>query len=340
MTSYLDLPDVLPEFVFLNRSRTGAAGLDPFEYERVTAQLGSLYDWPAAFHAAGRAHLAAAEAHETQGHMVSAGESYRLAARWFHCAVLLPHPDRELAARAAAESDEAMRRAHAHLDRHAVRIKGSTFTGWLRGPHGAPVVIVIPGLDSGKEEFHGVTEALLGRDLAVFAMDGPGQGVLAVKSTPRPDYQHVITEVIDTIEARTVGLIGLSLGGYYAAVSAAHEPRVRAVATVSGPSWLDWDELPVYVTDTLTQRAGTPDAAREFARGVDLRGVAERIACPLRVIDGGTDTIPGVANGKYLAAAGQRGEYVVVPHGDHLVGNARTEWLPGTADWLSGHLTH
>jgi hypothetical protein len=30
---------------------------------------------------------------------------------------------------------------------------------------------------------------------------------------------------------------------------------------------------------------------------------------------------------------------VLVPHGDHLLGNARPDWLPATADRLVGALT-
>ncbi|MEV6211505.1 alpha/beta fold hydrolase [Kitasatospora sp. NPDC051914] len=349
MSTFLELPGILHDFTLVNRSRAIAAGLDAFAYDRVTAGLGSLIDWSAAFRAVGRAHVEAAGAADARGHRVSAGESYRSAARWFHCASWLPHPDRALAARAAAEADAAMADALARLDPGAVRIEGETFTGWLRRPAGtggpAPAtVLVIPGMDSGKEEFHGVVEALLARGLAALALDGPGQGVRAATGAPRPDYQAVVGEALDALTglggldpARTA-LIGLSLGGYYAAVAAAHEPRVRAAATVSGPYRLVWDELPPFVTDTLTQRAGGRAAAREFADRVDLTAAAGLIGCPLRVVDGGMDTIPGVVNGEPLARSAPRGEYLLVPHGDHLLGNARPDWLPGTADWLADRL--
>ncbi len=343
MTAFVDLPDVLAPFVAGNRSRATGAGLDPHEYGRVTEPLGSLHDWPEAFAAAGREHRAAGERAAALGRAVSAGEAYRLAARWFHFATLLPHPDRAGAARAAADADEAMDRALALLDPTAVRIEGTGFVGRLRRPAGVerpPVVLVVPGLDSGKEEFHGVTQALLRRGVAAFTLDGPGQGVLAATSGPEPDYHRVVGRVIDALEPRgevdggRIAVIGLSLGGYYAAVSAAHEPRIRATATVSGPDRLDWEALPPFVTDTLTQRCAGPGAAREFAGRVDLAAVAPLIAGPLRVVDGGLDVIPGAVNGEPLARRAAQGEYLLVPHGDHLLGNAVRDWLPGTADWL------
>lgn len=126
------------------------------------------------------------------------------------------------------------------------------------------------------------------------------------------------------------------MGGYFAARAAALEPRVAAVATVSGPFRLDWEELPPPVRDIMAQRAGGADAAHEFARHVDLAALAPRIAAPLLVVDGDQDVIPGATNGEPLARLAPHGTYLSVPHGDHLLGNARTDWLPH----LSDHITH
>jgi pimeloyl-ACP methyl ester carboxylesterase len=329
------------DFAAANLTRATGAGLDPHEYRRVTAALASVDEWGQAFMRAARRHLARAEQAASP---ISAGEHYRVAARWFHIATLAPHTgrapaDTEAAAEAAAEADAAMGRALELLDPGARRLEGPTFTGWLRGPADAPAtVVVVPGLDSSKEEFHAVTSALLRRGLAVFAMDGPGQGALAATTTVRPDYHQVIGQVVDALGVDRAGLVGLSLGGYYVAESAAHDPRVAAVATVSGPFRLDWEALPHPVRDVLTRRAGGNRAARDFADQVDLSALAPRIACPLLVVDGGRDVIPGVANGEPLARLAPRGEYLLVPYGDHLLGNARTDWLPTVADWMSGAL--
>ncbi|MEU6231477.1 alpha/beta fold hydrolase [Kitasatospora sp. NPDC047058] len=345
--SFLDHPALLPAFVEENRPRATGAGLDPHEYTRVTAALPSLLGWPEACRAAGLRHLAAADQATAEGRRRTAGEAYRTAARWFHFAALLPHPDRAAAARAATEADEAMRSALARLEPAAERIEGGSFAGWLRRPAGdgrAPVVVVVPGMDSGKEEFHAVAEALLARGTAVFAMDGPGQGVLAATSTPDPDYHRVVGRVIDALAARDgvdatrVGVIGLSLGGYYAAVTAAHEPRVRATAVVSGPYRLDWDALVPFVTATLTQRCGGPEAARAFADRIDLTGLAPAITGPLLVVEGGEDRIPGVTTAESLARHAPDATLLHVPHGNHLLGNALVDWLPATADWLTTRL--
>ncbi|WP_327739195.1 esterase FrsA [Streptomyces nojiriensis] len=319
------------EFAAAQWTRATGAGVDPHEYRRVTDGLTSVADWGPAFLRTGHGYLRRAQG---AGSSRSAGEYLLTAARWFHLATLAPHPE---AHRAAVEADRALGGALTVLEPGARRVSGEGFTGWLRGPADAPgTVVVVPGLDSAKEEFLDLVSALLARGLAVFAMDGPGQGVLAATTTFVPDYERIVGRVIDVLGAARVGLVGLSLGGYFAARTAALEPRVAAVATVSGPFRLDWEELPPPVRDIMARRAGGADAAREFVRQVDLAALAPRIAAPLLVVDGGQDVIPGVTNGGPLARLAPYGTRLSVPHGDHLLGNARPDWLPHLAD----HLTH
>ncbi|MGG2465039.1 alpha/beta hydrolase family protein [Streptomyces sp. RGM 3693] len=324
----------VPDFADAQWTRAIGAGVDPHEYRRVTAGLTSVADWGPSFLRTGHAYL---ERAENAGSPLSAGEYLLTAARWFHLATLAPYPAARLA---AVEADRALSRALTALEPGARRVSGEGFTGWLRGPSDAPgTVVVVPGLDSAKEEFLDLVSALLARGLAVFAMDGPGQGVLAATTTLRPDYEQVVGRVIDTLGVARIGLVGLSLGGYFAARTAAMEPRVVAAATVSGPFRLDWEELPPPVRDIMAQRAGGADAAREFAHHVDLATLAPRIAAPLLVVDGDLDVIPGVTNGEPLARLAPHGTYLSVPHGDHLLGNARPDWLPHLSDHLTRTVT-
>ncbi|MEU9123025.1 alpha/beta fold hydrolase [Streptomyces sp. NPDC048506] len=323
-----------PEFAAAQWTRATGAGVDPHEYRRVTEGLASVADWGPSFLRTGHAHLERAESAATPA---SAGEHLLMAARWFHLATLAPYPE---AGRAAAAADRALSRALTVLESGARRVSGEGFTGWLRGPADAPgTVVVVPGLDSAKEEFLDVVSALLARGLAVFAMDGPGQGVLAATTTLGPDYERVVGRVVDALGVARIGLVGLSLGGYFAARTAALEPRVAAVATVSGPFRLDWEQLPAPVRDIMARRTGGAEAARAFAGQVDLSALAPRIAAPLLVVDGGQDVIPGVTNGEPLARRAPHGTYLSVPHGDHLLGNARPDWLPRLGDHIGHALT-
>ncbi|MFF6807515.1 alpha/beta fold hydrolase [Streptomyces sp. NPDC012616] len=322
------------EFATAQWTRATGAGVDPHEYQRITDGLTSVADWGPAFLRTGHRYLQRAE---DAGSVRSAGEYLLAAARWFHLATLAPYAE---AHRAAVESDHALSRALTILEPGARRVSGEGFTGWLRGPSDAPgTVVVVPGLDSAKEEFLDLVSALLDRGLAVFAMDGPGQGVLAAATTFAPDYERVVGRAIDALGVTRIGLVGLSLGGYFAARAAALDPRVAAVATVSGPFRLVWEALPPPVRDIMTQRAGGAGAAQEFVQQVDLAALAPRIAAPLLVVDGGQDVIPGVTNGEFLARLAPHGTYLSIPHGDHLLGNARPDWLPHLSDHIAHTLT-
>jgi hypothetical protein len=342
-TAFFDTAGVLAAQIAGARSRVVSAGVDPAQYDSVTSRLTALRDWPEAFAATASEHLARGERAEATGRAVTAGEAYRDAALWFHFATILPAPNADAHAAAA----DAMRRALRHLDATAEHLGGEGFRAVLRRPTGVehpPVALVIPGMDSSKVEFHSIANALLRRGVATFALDGPGQGELAACAS-EPDYHKVVAEAVDALQDRAdldatrIGLVALSLGGFYGAVALAHLPHLRAGVTVSGPYRLSFDDLPPFVTETLTLRTGSLDAAREFADRVRLGGVATRIRQPLRVVDGGRDVIPGVVNGERLAREAPRGEYLLVPEGDHLLGNARWAWLPDTADWLAHQLT-
>ncbi|MFC6879256.1 MULTISPECIES: alpha/beta hydrolase family protein [Actinomadura] len=322
------------EFAAAQWTRATGTGVDPHEYRRVTNGLACVADWGPSFLRTGHDHLRRAQ---DAASPLSKGEHLLMAARWFHLATLAPYPE---AHRAAAEADHALGRALTVLEPDARRVNGEGFTGWLRGPADAPgTVVVVPGLDSAKEEFLDLMSALLARGLAVFAMDGPGQGVLAATTTFVPDYERVVGRVINALGVARIGLVGLSLGGYFAARAAALEPRVAALATVSGPFRLDWERLPPPVRDIMAMRTGGADAAHEFVRQVDLAALAPRITAPLLVVDGDQDVIPGVTNGEPLARLAPHGSYLSVPHGDHLLGNARPDWLPHLSDHLAHTLT-
>jgi pimeloyl-ACP methyl ester carboxylesterase len=118
------------------------------------------------------------------------------------------------------------------------------------------------------------------------------------------------------------------------------QPRLQAGVIVSGPYKLSWAELPPFVTDTLILRTGDLSSAERFAGKIDLTTTAPIIDQPLLVVDGGQDIIAGCINGEPLAEKAPHGEYLLIPEGDHLIGNARWKWLPTTADWLAEHLTN
>jgi len=207
---------------------------------------------------------------------------------------------------------------------------------------------MVPGLDSVKEELQATADYFLRRGLATLAIDGPGQGETEYRLPIEPAYERVATAVVDFLAGRgdidpgRVGLMGVSLGGYYAARCAAYEPRLRAAVALAGPYRfdLDWDTRPPQSRATFQQRsgAGSPEEARQRAAALTLEQAAPRITIPLLVVHGQRDRMVLPQQAERLAAEAPGAELMMYPQGNHGVTNQAYESRSMMADWLAGHL--
>jgi 5-aminopentanamidase len=335
-------------------ARFVANGTSYPDFEATMARIGRWDDWCREWGRTARHYEEVAEAAEAAGLAVTAGEAWRRAALCWHWGkfVFTDHPEEQ---RAAHERTVAcFRRGAGTLSPPAepVRIPygGSTLAAYLRVPPGAPkpIVIMIPGLDSVKEELQATAEYLLARGLAVIAIDGPGQGEAEYEFPIEPAYERVTTAVADYLKGRDdidpdrIGVFGVSLGGYYAARSAAYEPRVRAAAELAGPyRWdRDWDRLPAQTRSTFQHRSGaaSPEQARGRAAALTLEDAAARITCPLLVVHGGRDGLVPASHAERLAREAPGAELLLYPDGSHGVTNHAFESRSAIADWLAARL--
>src|SRR5438132_12653902 len=192
-----------------------------------------------------------------------------------------------------------------------------------------PVVTLIPGLDSVKEEWHNYGDDFLGRGMAVLDIDGPGQGEMEFEYPMRFDYEVPIKYAIDYLENRRdvdasgVGLMGVSLGGYYVVRAAAFEHRVKATISNGGPySPVDnFEQRPLISRETYIYRlkAATKEDGLNKLKQFDLQGVAETVKCPLLVIVGRKDRLVPAEHGERIAAeAGSRAELWLFEDGNHV----------------------
>lgn len=336
--------------------RFTANGIDASDYAEVTGAIEHWDQWCAAWSRIGERHEALGRAALDDGRSLSAGEHLAVAATCFHFAKFLFVHDLEQMRAAHARAVTCLNDALAHLDppgrREVIAYGAHRLVGILRlpsgpGPH--PVVVLIPGLDSTKEEFRPVERSFLERGLATFAVDGPGQGECEEALAIRADWEVPGRAIVDhlvslpEIDPSRVGVWGVSLGGYYAARVAAGDARVRATIALSGPYDFGaaWENLPALTRAAFAVRAHATDAddARRRAGALSLAGVADQITCPLLVVFGMKDRLFAWEGAQRLCeeAAGPS-ELLLLEHANHGCANGIYRHRPYAADWMAAKL--
>jgi dipeptidyl aminopeptidase/acylaminoacyl peptidase len=335
--------------------RFTAQGVDPNDFHRVTAPVENWADWLDAWVANGDEHAELAREAEKLGHLRTAGESWLHAALSYHFAKFVWMLDMQRHRRAADAAVAAMHAALRHLDPSAERLalpyEGGQLVGNLRrppAPERPPLVLLIPGLDSTKEEFFHVENVFLARGLATFSFDGPGQGETGYTTFIRADYEVAVSAVLDGLAGREdvdldrVGALGVSLGGYYVVRAAAFEPRLRAVVASGGP--YNYGEIvpkrPPNSRATFMRHSGaaTEEETFERARRLDLTGVAEKVRQPLLVVFGKQDRLVPWQQAVRVAEEAPNSKLWLFEEGNHVCMNMVYRWRPQAADWLGDAL--
>jgi len=333
-----------------------SAGVPLADFEEVTAGITRWDEWCAAWSQRGADHEALGREALGQGYKLSAAGHYTRAALCYHFGKFM-----------FVHDVPQMRRAHEKVvecrgialpmqdppgERVAIPYQGRTLYGILRKPAGAgkpPVVIMCAGLDSTKEEFDVYEDICLARGLATLAFDGPGQGEAEYELPIRGDFEVAVKAVVDCMETRSdidaarIAVMGVSLGGYYAPRAAAFEKRLKACVSLSGPySWLEIFEGRNELSREafrVRSHCKTMDEAREVAKTLTLKGVAQNIKCPIYIVAGEHDHLTPPENAKRIAAeVGGPCELNVVLGGNHVANNRRYAYQTQAADWLAQQL--
>jgi 2,6-dihydroxypseudooxynicotine hydrolase len=322
------------------------AGVDYNDFARTTARVERWEDWLDAWSETGEVHAALAAEAEAAGRTETAGEAWLRAAVCFHFGKFVWVLDAGRARAAADRAVAALRAAHRWLDPTAERIETPLAIGNLRRPAGLdrpPLVLLIPGLDSTKEEFFRLETLFLARGMATLSFDGPGQGEGGYTLPMRHDYEVAASAILDAVAERAdldlsrVGALGVSLGGYFAPRAAAFEPRIRAVAGISGPFCFGelWDSLPELTRETFEAKAGD---GRPRALEFDLDGVLDGLEAPALFVTGKNDRLIPWESTRRQAEAAPRGEFVLFEDGNHVCANVPYKARPLVADWLAERL--
>ncbi|MDT5281771.1 MAG: hypothetical protein QOJ20_2966 [Mycobacterium sp.] len=337
-------------FSFETLRTTGFAnyfGADLGEVLATARQIrdGDEASWHQAWKATARRVAELGERSLAAGHPVTARENLLRASNYYRTAAafLLDNPadEPEVAALYAGQIDT-FAAATALFDHPAEAVsipyQDTTLPGYLFLVDDSgvprPTIIYTSGYDSTSQECYFVLAvAAMRRGYNVLAFDGPGQGgaLHLQKLVMRPDWEAVITPVVDyalarrEIEPSTIAAFGYSLGGYLLARAAAFEHRLAALIFDDGvhdlasgvaddmpPFLMSWveeghDKYAIPVLTVLMSVSsqlrwavrngmwvfGTENYA-ELLRTVNkytLDGVADQIEAPTLITEGEHDTL-------------------------------------------------
>jgi 2,6-dihydroxypseudooxynicotine hydrolase len=337
-------------------ARFVANGVDAADFARVTSAIAGWDEWCRVWSGAAAVHEDLGRTALADSRRLSGGGHLAQAALYYHFAKFLfvQDPGQLRAAHGAAV--RCLNDALPHLsppgERAEIPFDGAVLVGVLRRPAGPgphPVVVLIPGLDSAKEEFRAVEQVFLDRGLATFSVEGPGQGEAEYDLAIRPDWEAPGEAILDAvsempgIDGQRIGLWGVSLGGYYAPRLASGDRRVRACIALSGPYDFgqEWDERPELTREAFRVRSKSASADQAAGRAAELTlaGRAGRITAPLLVVAGRRDRLTNWQQGRRLAdeAAGPV-EFLLLDEGGHGCANVAYRHRPYAADWMARQL--
>jgi len=331
------------------------AGVEYGDFIATMQRIDTWDQWLDEWCANGDMHAGLAREAEEAGRVRTAGEAWTRAAVGYHFAKFVWVLDRAKSRAAADRAVDALRRAHSHLDPTAERIEapldGGRVVANLRRPTGSdqpPLVVLIPGLDSTKEEFFKLEAFFLDRGMATLSMDGPGQGECGYDLPIRPDYEVGLSAALDAVAGRDdldlerVGAAGVSVGGYHAPRAATFESRVKAVVGLSGPFSFGeiWKQLPQLSRETFIEKSGaeSEDEARAKALELDLDGVVEQLDKPALFVTGRLDRLIPWEQTARQAERAPQGTFVLWDEGNHGCSNIPYKARSLMADWLAEQL--
>jgi 2,6-dihydroxypseudooxynicotine hydrolase len=333
-----------------------ANGIDYSDFVTVTSKIDTWDTWCERWCEAGAIHVELGQAALAKDQLRAAGAHLARAAVYYHFAKFMFVDDLAQMRAAHERAVQCLADAMPHLDPPGERVEipfdGSLIAGMLRRPGGPgphPLVVLIPGLDSAKEEFRPTEDVFLSRGLATLSVDGPGQGEAEYDLAIRPDWEVPGTAIIDAacalpgIDTGRIGIWGVSLGGYYAARVAGGDHRVRATIALCGPYCLGdiWDQLPELsrAAFTVRSKSGSDEQARAAASQLSLDGVGAKITAPLLIIAGQRDRIfPWQDAERLHQEVGQNSELMLLPDGNHGCANVTYKHRNYGADWMAAAL--
>jgi pimeloyl-ACP methyl ester carboxylesterase len=280
---------------------------------------------------------------EASGHKLTAASCFLRATRYYQTGERFLQPKSARGMEVYRKSVATFLDAAAFLRRPRIEpvkipYEGASLPGLLvhpdpeaAGAEPAPAVVFFDGFDVTKEIQYGYgVPDLVARGIGCLIVDGPGNGE-SVRFRNMPliaETERYATPVYEYLAARRefdpkrIGVMALSLGGYYAPRAASLEPRY-ACCIAWGAQW-DYYDIWKRRLDALDSGKvlslsvppehlqwvlGVPDRASALKKleGFRLDGIVQKMACPFLLMHGaGDEQIPMETAQKCFDAVGSK----------------------------------
>ena len=327
-----------------------ANGLDYLDVTRILDSIERWDQWGSTWETAGEAYEELGRDALGQGHSQTAGAHLRRAALTYQFAQFVITGDDATRRRIHTRMADTYRTAAPLLQPSATPIqvpwRGINLVGYLRtiGDE-SPLVVLVPGLESTKEQFSTFEPFLLDRGLSTLSFEGPGQGETWYGHGFRdPAYVDAMRTLFAWIgdqpdlSSRRVALLGTSFGGYLALRCAPEVPVAAAVDIAGFFDLKEFEQLQQVIRDNFAHFMKVDAAGvAEVAAEVDLSGTLP-LAMPVLVVHGEKDPIVPVENARKIAAAQPDADVWLYPDGNHSCNNLHTIVRPAISDWLADRL--
>ena len=345
--------------VFFRISRAAiGANVDYSEIQRILADIKGFYSWYDAWAKSAERFLTIARKAEQKNHHITSGENYLRAALLYHFAQLFTRPEDPHRSEGQEKRVAYYRKACPYLlppvEPVSIESGDLRLPGYFRPAIDGtkpPVVLMIPGANSVKEELHQWGWEFNQRGLATLAFDGPGQGELSVRNGGVPlrleTYHQAVSAVIDYLETRDdvdntrVIAWGQSTGGQLAIRAAAYEERIYGAVSLGGGYDYRLEITPTTPAD-VWEEARELYGFETFVQAKDyvlqkgsLEGIAEKVTCPLLLIHGELDNIVALEEMERIQRETKgKTNLLVYQNGNHSVCNYNLEMRSEIADWV------
>lgn len=239
-----------------------------------------------------------------------------------------------------------------NVSRFSLAFGAARLAGWKLGAPSAsprPAVIVVGGMSGWSTSFVSTAEAFATRGIDCVLLDGPGQGDTRIKHGLglQAGFPAAVARVAETLldaGAPAVGIMGNSMGGLFAAMSAVGSDRISACCINGAPTRLF---LPDFRTarEQLAAMFGASNAdeamdTSEIAaalKSLQFDGTSRPLTCPVLVCEGGADPLVplGSQHDFLIGNDNSQSDIATWPDGEHTIYNHAQARNERVVDWFT-----